>query len=522
MKNKALLRIKKLKAYNPPLNGRSRFDGLLLDFNERTKKPTNKALKAIQEFLQQNRLQTYPEYGLLEKKLANYTEVNTNQILVTNGSDQGIDLIFRTFTDREDKVIIPTPSFPMFYQSAKIVGNKIAYPLYKNTDPSFPITEVIKAIDKFVKLIVICNPNNPTGTLVSLNDIKKIASKAKDAIVLVDEAYFEFSKVSAVSLIKKYPNIIVTRTFSKAFGLASLRIGYVIASKECIQELRKVRGPYDINMIAYSAASSLLDDKKDTEKYVEEVMKKSKPMIEKFFIKNGIPFYSSSANFILFKPKDSKFVERTLYEKGILVRSQDKPTIENTLRLTIGTVDQMKKFIEIYDNCIIKKLKINEKYAFIDRDGTLIFEPQDTYQIDSVKKLKILDGVIEGLKELKKQDYQLVMVTNQDGMGTPSFPKNNFQEPQEEMLKILEKKNIKFKKVFICPHLPSANCDCRKPKTGLVKELIAANEINKDKSFVCGDRPSDELFAKNIGIKFVQMKTNENFYQALIRKGVIV
>lgn len=522
MKNKALSRIKKLKAYNPPLNGRSKFDGLLLDFNERTKKPTDKALKAIQEFLQQDRLQIYPEYGPLEKKLANYAGVNSNQILVTNGSDQGIDLIFRTFTDREDKVIIPTPSFSMFYQSAKIVGNKIICPLYKNTDPSFPIAEVIKAIDKFTKLIVICNPNNPTGTLVPLNDIKKIANKAKDAIVLVDEAYYEFSKVSAVALIKRYPNIIVTRTFSKAFGLASLRIGYVIAAKECIQELRKVIGPYDINMLAYVAASSLLDDKQDIDKYVEEVMTKSKPMMEEFFIKNGIPFYSSSANFILFKPKDSKFVKKTLEENGILARSQDKPTIENALRLTIGTVDQMKKLIEVYDSCIIKKSKTNNKYAFIDRDGTLIFEPQDTYQIDSVKKLKILDGVIEGLKELKKQDYQLVMVTNQDGLGTSLFPKASFQEPQEKLLKIFEKEDIRFKEIFICPHLPSYKCGCRKPKIGLVKKLIDAEEINKNSSFVCGDRAGDKSFAKNIGTKFVPMKTNGNFYEALKRKGMIV
>lgn len=523
MKNLALERIQKMKTYNPPLNGRSKFDGLLLDFNERTIKPTDNVINALRNFLQEDRLQTYPEYGQLEKKLAQYVGVNKDQIMITNGSDQGIDLIFRTFTEAGDTVIIPTPSFAMFYQSAQIAGNRILRPLYIKRGLSFPFEELSGMINDSVKLIVICNPNNPTGTLIAINDIEKIVQKARNAIILVDEAYFEFSNVTAVPLIKKYPNIIIVRTLSKAFGLASLRIGYVIANDEYIQELRKIRGPYAINMLAYVAASSSLDDKQDIDRYVEKVMKKSKPMIEEFFIKNKIPFYPSSANFILFKPKDSGSVEKTLRDNGILLRRQDKPTIENTLRLSIGTVTQMKKFIGIYNRRIIRKSKTNNnKYAFIDRDGTLIFEPQDAYQIDSIEKLKILDGVIKGLKELIKRNYQLVMVTNQDGLGTSSFPKDNFQEPQEKMLKMFENEDIKFKKIFICPHLPSANCSCRKPKIGFIEELIDVNKINKDSSFVCGDRSTDKEFAKNLGVKFISAKTNGNLYKALSRGGILI
>ncbi len=524
MKNLALERIQKMKIYNPPLNGRSKLDGLLLDFNERTIKPTDKVINALRKFLQEDRLQTYPEYGLLEKKLASYAGVNPNQILVTNGSDQAIDIVFHTFTQVNDTVIIPNPSFAMFSQCAQMVGNKIIRPLYTQGNLSFPLKEVLGIINDSVKLIVICNPNNPTGTLIAINDIEKIVQKARNAIILVDEAYFEFSNVTAVPLIKKYPNIIIVRTLSKAFGLASLRIGYLTANDEYIKELRKGRGPYAINMLAYVAASSSLDDKQDTDMYVEEVMKKSKPMIEEFFIKNKIPFYPSSANFILFKPKDSGSVEKTLRNNGILLRRQDKPTIENTLRLSIGTVTQMKKFIQIYNRCIIsRKAKTNNnKYAFIDRDGTLIFEPQDTYQIDSIEKLKILDGVIKGLKELIKRNYKLIMVTNQEGLGTSSFSKDNFQEAQKKMLKIFEDEDIKFKKIFICPHLPSSDCSCRKPKIGFVEELIDVNKINKDSSFVCGDRSTDKEFAKNLGVRFISAKTNGNLYEALSRGGIFL
>lgn len=512
MKNLALERIKKMKIYNPPLAGRRAFNGLLLDFNECTLPPSKKVQKAIEKFLKSNKLQLYPEYDGLEKKIAKYAGVDKKQIMVTNGSDQAIDLIFRAFTEKSDTVIIPSPSFAMFFQCAQIIGNKILSPLYRKEDLSFPLEEIFDMINKSVKLIIICNPNNPTGTLLSVKEIEKIATKATNTILLIDEAYFEFSGISIVSLIKKYPNIVVTRTLSKVFGLPSLRLGYVIASKTYINELLKIRGPYDVNMIAYTAALATLDDLKGIKKYINEVMNKAKPMVEKFFTKNDIKFYKSAANFILYKPT-IKDEEKILKENGFLVRPQDKINIEKNLRLSIGTVSQMKSFIETYSKVILKKPK---KYAFLDRDGTLIFEPQNTFQIDSIEKLKILDGVIKGLKELKKRGYELIMITNQNGLGTFQFPKDNFDAPQNKMLKVFKENGIIFKQIFVCPHLPSANCECRKPKIGLVKKFLRENKIDKKNSFMCGDRATDELFAKNIRIKFVSMITNGNFYNALI------
>ena len=179
-------------------------------------------------------------------------------------------------------------------------------PKYGSNDMSFPLDDVLNSITEKTKLVVICNPNNPTGTLISVADIEKICKKAKDAIVYVDEAYAEFSAVTAVPLLDKYPNLIITRTFSKAFGLVALRIGYVIARPELIKEMLKVRGPYDINMVSLCAAKTALQNLDNLDNYVDEVMEKSKPMLEKFLDDVDIRYYESGSNFILIKPKDSK------------------------------------------------------------------------------------------------------------------------------------------------------------------------------------------------------------------------
>lgn len=513
MENLALIRIQKMKPYTPPLNGRLAYKGLLLDFNERTQPPPSKVVLALEEFIKSQKFQMYPEYFGLEKKIADYAGVSEDQIMTTNGSDQGIDIIFRTFTEKGDKVIIPAPSFTMFLQCAQIVGNEIVKPLYRKDDLTFPFEEVLAEIDERTKLIVLCNPNNPTGTTISIDTIEKIARKAKGAIVYVDEAYFEFSKITAVSLMKKYANIIITRTLSKSFGLASLRIGYVAARTEYIAEMMKIRGPYDVNIAAYYAAYAALENREGMEDYVKDVMWNAKPLVEKFFDENNIPYFPSRSNFILFRPNDAENVMNTLSANGVLIRPQNKQNIENTLRVSIGTPNQMKKFIGIYKNSVLKKSA--RKCAFLDRDGTLIFEPQDNFQIDSLAKLKILDGVIKGLKKLKSMDYSLIMVSNQDGLGTPLFLQENFDAPQEKMLAAFRKNGIIFDEVLICPHFPNEACNCRKPKTGLVEEFLRTAKVDKTASFICGDRNSDRQFAQNVGLRFIPMQTNGDFYEAI-------
>lgn len=158
------------------------------------------------------------------------------------------------------------------------------------------------------------------------------------------------------------------------------------------------------------------------------------------------------------------------------------------------------------------------KYSFLDRDGTLIFEPQDTFQVDCLEKLEILDGVIDGLQKLVMQGYKLVMVTNQNGIGTVQFPRlprfsggGNFEKPQKKMLEIFGENGIFFEEIFVCPHFKEDGCSCRKPKTGLVDKFFREREIDRENSFMCGDRETDREFAENLGIKYVRMSCNGSF-----------
>lgn len=335
MINFANKNIREMKKYLPPLEGRRCFKGRLLDFNERTIPPSKKAIKALRKFVNSGQIQLYPEYASINNKIAKYAGAKSNQVMITNGSDQGMDIIFRAYTKNGDKVFIPSPSFAMFFQCAQIMGNKI-----------------VSSMEDGVKLVVICNPNNPTGSCVSLEEIEKILTKALkiSAMVYVDEAYFEFCGVTAAGLIDKYPNLIVSRTFSKAFGLASLRIGYVLSSSRNIDEMMKIRGPYDISMPAVVAASAALDDAEEMERYVDEVMNKAKPLVENYFTANNIKFFPSRANFLLFKMENPSMHSEKLKNLGFLTRPREGEGIDGTIRVTIGTVSQMKKFINKFKN----------------------------------------------------------------------------------------------------------------------------------------------------------------------------
>jgi len=338
--NFALEQIRQMRTYNPPIEQRAKFEGLRLDFNERLAPLPAEVIAAIKNIVPQ-RFMIYPSYGDLTQKIAKYAQVDANNLLITNGSDQGMELIFKTFVSAGDKIVIPSPSFAMFYQVAQVQGAEIIKPNYKSAG-GFPFKEVMELLKQKPKLVIICNPNNPTGTLIPPEKIEAILKAASTALVYIDEAYFEFSGVTAAGLIRKYPNLLITRTFSKAFGLAALRIGYVMSRKININEMMKVRGPYDINQIAAVAADSSLDNLPD--QYCEEVMMVAKPFTEEFLREKGITFCPSGGNFIYFKEPFAGFPDK-LEENGILIR----PQAGGYARLTIGTLKQMQLFAEIFN-----------------------------------------------------------------------------------------------------------------------------------------------------------------------------
>lgn len=355
MTNYTNTNIQKMKAYKPPLENRRSYNGLLLDFGERTIPVDERIVLALSNWAKEGGGKNYPEYGDICKKMARYVGTCGDQVMMTNGSDQAMDVLFRTFTSAGDKVIIPSPSFAMFYQCATLMGNEVVMPSYEE-NLAFPLAEVLDGIDGRTALVVICNPNNPTGTVVELADIERVVERARecDSMVFVDEAYFEFCGITAACLIDKYPNLIITRTFSKAFGLAGLRIGFALSQSTNIEEMKKVRGPYDVNMVAAVAASAALDDVSYVESYVEEVVNEAKPLVESFFRENGVKFWPSGGNFILFRPGDADELNEFLDENGVRVRPSSGININGTLRVTIGTVDQMKRFISVYKKYLTK------------------------------------------------------------------------------------------------------------------------------------------------------------------------
>lgn len=347
--------IRKLSAYKPPLEGRNPGVSVLLDFNERTVGIPERIREALINFINEDRLQVYPEYMDFVEKLAKYVESPAENLMITNGSDHGIELIFRATTCQGDRVIIPEPTFAIFKQIANVENLEVISPSYIKKelsslvyDLSYPVNDVVKEIEeKGIALIVICSPNNPTGSTLDLKEIKKILEATKDKVaVLLDECYFEYSQITAKDLVDEYKNLFITRTFSKTWGLSSLRLGYIISSKENIEDLKKVRGPYDMNRLAVVAAESALADPSYVASYVKEIMNESKPRLEKFLEENNISYIKSKANFILCFPKDSETIEEKLRAKGILTRPRSGNLINDSLRITLGTKEQMDLLIQ--------------------------------------------------------------------------------------------------------------------------------------------------------------------------------
>ena len=340
--------IQKMTPYNPPLEGRASKGYLLLDFNEMTIEPSPKVKQALHDFIDSGRVQVYPEYGNLNEVVAEYAGCKPEEALVTNGSDQAIDVVMRAFVEKGDRVVIPSPSFAMEYQSALVQGAEIIKPEYQGADLAFPLSEVLELLDSSPRLLVLCNPNNPTGGDIPMEDVRRILEKAKEkgVAVLHDEAYFEFSGITAKDLVQEFDNLCITRTLSKQFGLASVRAGYAISQAANIQEFMKIRGPYDVNMFTATAIRATLLDAEYSRRYIAEVMQKAKPMLEEFLKTHGVPVYPSRANFLLVKPEHPEEALRVLQGQGILVRPRHD--VPGTLRISVGTVKDTERFIEAY------------------------------------------------------------------------------------------------------------------------------------------------------------------------------
>jgi len=345
--------IKKLKPYSPPLEGRNPQKYTLLDFNERTVEVPKFVKEAMKDFIDHGGLQKYPAYGSLQKDIAEYAGVKTEEVLFTNGSDQGIDLVVRCCCEKGSEVIIPSPTFAMFEQAAESEGLVIRRPNFTK-ETGFPLAEVLEMVNPKTSLIVLSNPNNPTGTEIPRAAIIEVLKKCSNIAVLVDECYFEFMdpQTSVANEVEAFPNLFVSRTFSKTWGFPSLRLGYLLSTAANVNALTCVRGPYDINQIAVVGILAALKQRDYVFEYVREVMDESKPLFEDFLKKRGIEYWPTVANFIFCYFSEPVRLESALRERGILVRPKKDHKGVLGLRVSFGTVEQMKQVIKALDELL--------------------------------------------------------------------------------------------------------------------------------------------------------------------------
>ena len=300
------------------------------------------------ELLNGNTYQLYPDSDAnsLRAALAQELQVERDNILIGNGSDELIHVVTTAFAGPGDKVLYPVPGFGMVSYYARLAG---AIPIdYRLNDKmQYSVSDLERSIKAHQpKILHICTPNNPAGSTMSVSDIAYLSCML-NGVVVVDEAYYEFHGKSILSMIDQYPNIVVLRTFSKAMGMAGLRVGYLVTNKALAAEVYKVKPPYNVNSFSQRAAELLLAHPEIREERVKEIIKAREWLYEALMGLRGVEPYPSQANFILVKVGDSSQVYQGLLEKGILVRHfEGNPVLQNHLRITVGRLEDNKYILQ--------------------------------------------------------------------------------------------------------------------------------------------------------------------------------
>ena len=324
-----------IKALKPYSSARDEFSGeadVYLDANEN---PFNAPYNRYPDPLQ----------WALKTKIAALKNISPEKIFLGNGSDEPIDIIFRAFCEPGvDNVVTIDPTYGMYQVAADINNVEIRkVPLNDNYD--FKVQDLLNAANLYTKAIFICSPNNPTGNLLDKTEIIKLLTEF-DGIVVVDEAYIDFSpENSFLSLLDSCPNLIILQTFSKAWGMAGIRLGMAFAQAEIIRVFNKIKYPYNINILTQKKALELIDNEGEKNEWVKIILDERARMIRKLFKLSFVQIiYPSDANFILVKMNDAHGIYEYLTEQKIIVRDRSKVTLcENSLRITIGSPEENKK-----------------------------------------------------------------------------------------------------------------------------------------------------------------------------------
>ena len=342
--------VREMHEYHPPLAGRQ---GLRLDFNENTDGCSPRVLARIREITAEE-LARYPERETVEAMVAAQLGLPPEQVLLTNGVDEAIHLLCETYLEPSHEVIVVTPTFSMYEIFAEATGAKVVR-VQCGRDLQFPFKNTLQAITRATRLIAVASPNNPTGGVTTREQLLTIASAAPDAALLIDEAYHEFHGKTVLSEVVGQQSLFVARTFSKAYGLAGLRIGILAGPLEQMPMVRRVSSPYSVNTVALAVLPVALEDGAFVSSYVEQV-KAGRLRLEQELTQAGIPWWPSEANFVLFRvgEKHRHFVA-AMRQRGILVRDRSRdPGCEGCVRITVGTEVQMDQCFEALREVLVE------------------------------------------------------------------------------------------------------------------------------------------------------------------------
>ena len=338
--------------YGAPEEGRA--GKLRLDFNENMVGCSPAVLRALSRMTAQQ-MAIYPEYQATTRRLARFFRVRPEEIHLTNGIDDALHLIADTFIEDGDSVLVAEPTFDMYRFFSELAGARVTALRYDD-EMKFPVADVLRELrgssPSIPRVLFIANPNNPTGTLVQPEDLRRILRAASRTLVLVDEAYFDFSGLTILSWIRQYSNLLVARTFSKAAGLAALRLGCLFAKPEILSVMRRACTPYPVNTAALVAAEASIRDARFLRNYTREVLQ-SRALLEEGLTRLGARVYSSAANFVLvdFGPGAHRLV-RTLDRKGILVRERKDFPREGFVRISAGTRADTRRLLRAIEEIL--------------------------------------------------------------------------------------------------------------------------------------------------------------------------
>lgn len=334
--------VDRLPPYHAPIEGRA--GKLRLDFNENTVGCSPKVRAALARITREQ-VAMYPEYEVVRRRLARFFRVGPEELLITNGADDALRLVADVFLERGNRALVVDPTFPMYHFYAGLAGAHLIRLSY-DREMRFPLAAVRKALGREPRVFFLANPNNPTGTLVTRRELQAVLTAARRTLVVIDEAYWEFSGLTVLGWIRRYPNLVVTRTFSKAPGLAGLRIGCLFANRELIAALRKAQGPFTVNSAALVAADAVMRDIDHVQRFVREV-RAGRKLLSAALMRLGIRAFPSGANFVLADfGSSAPTLLRSFRRRRILLRDRQTDFGRvGFVRITVGTRAQIRQFI---------------------------------------------------------------------------------------------------------------------------------------------------------------------------------